>query len=664
MNSGSRLHPKALPQLSKPQGQRRQKAKRAELNVGPPAWHRILFALVLALFALATLFGATTSSIAMPQLTQDGRELTGSHFGTLQPIRSDEYNVFTPVQLSTLAGGGEPTLSPLGTDASLVLRYPNGPFQSLVFWDTGLLRLGPWLPDAQLFAAHWWLPSLIVLLCMPTWMVLMGGRRHLGWLAGVLVVLAPSNFWWSMQPTMLIAYTLAGCTAMLAASQRFRAGQRVVPVAQCVLAGVCIAGMPSNYIMWSLLLGGGILLASAVRILTRPDKAGLAALLLSGVLAAVLGLGVIAEGLSGLRSVTETIYPGQRRSSAAPVGTELLFGAPTTSALQGEAPTSSNASELSSAYTIALVVLPFAWLASASRLRRRVRLPEIVLGAWGLLWLLWCMSTIGTLGTRVPVLSSVTPERAAQAIGVVGVIALCLALSHVRQGNRQVAAVAGALAAVLTVQAGALLRQNALPTMDLKVLWGAALLTGLVVALLIASPRRWYPGGLAAACAVLVVLHASPLQFGLGDLRESTTAQSLSEAGDIARSNGTYWASDIGPFDTVMLANGVPSLSGFQRSGPRADQWERIDPEGNFERAWNRGGGYSAWHWEEGAATRVESDGYDLISTTIDPCTAASAFPELSTIASSKPLEASSCLAGAGSLRWNGQDVHIYTVRR
>lgn len=624
----------------------------------------MLLGVVAALYLAATAAGASTSSLAMTHLTQDGHDLAGSHLGQLQPIRSDEYNVFTPIQLSMLATGGEPTLSPFGTDASLVLRYPHGPVQSVVFWDTTLFRVGSWLPDAQLFAAHWWLPTLLVLVCMPTWMVLMGGRRHLGWVAGALVALAPSNFWWSMQPSMLLAYTLLGCTAMLAAARRFRSGQRIVPILQCLGGGLCIAGMPSNYLLWALLLGGGILLASAVRLIAQGHRSSLLALGITGVVAALLGMGVLAEGLQGLRSVTETVYPGQRRSTAAPVGSALLFGAPVADALRSEVPTSSNASELSSAYTIALLVLPFAWAASASRLLRRGRLAEVALGAWGLLWLAWGMVTIGNLGTLVPILGSVTPERAAQSIGVIGVIAVCLALSHVRHGSRRLAVAVGGVVALVTVGAGSTLRRDALPEMDLVLLWAAGLLTGVTAALLLAAPRRWYPSAIAALSAFLVVVHASPLQFGLGDLRDSPTARALAERGDAARADGTYWASDAGSFDTVMLANGVPSYSGLQRSGPTVEMWERIDPERTYEGAWNRGGGYSVWHWEEGATTRVETDGYDFISTTIDPCTAAAALPDLGTIASSHELTASPCLEASGSLVWNGQDVHLYTVRR
>lgn len=622
---------------------------------------------MLAAYLLAVAFGASTSSISMPHLTESAQELTAAHLGDLQPIRSDEYNVFTPVQMSMLATGGEPTLSPLSTDASIVLRYPHGPVQSVVYWDTLLLRLGPWLPDAQLFAAHWWLPTLLILLCMPTWTVLMGGRRELGWMAGALVALAPSNFWWSMQPSMVLAYTLLGCTLMLAAASRAARGQRLLPALQCLAAGLCIAGLPSNYLAWSILLGGGVLLASSVKLIADGRRTSLVVLGATGVIAALLGLGALVEGLEGLRSVTSTVYPGQRRSSAEPVGLGMLFGAPLLAALQGSEPIFSNKSELSTAFTVSLVLVPFAWAASGAGLRdliRRDRLAETVLALWGMATLLWCSVTIGSLGERIPVASSITPMRAAQVVGVIGVIALSLALSRVRIGRTGTAAAAGAVVALLTISAGSELRRDALPEMGLAMLWAAGLLVGAVAAGLIARPRSALAPIVAAAAALSVVVTASPLQLGLGDLGSSATARTLNAEGRTARANGTLWASDSGPFDVVMLSQGVPSITGLQRSGPNLSLWRRIDPDGRFENAWNRGGGYSAWHFEEGAPTRIETDGYDLIITTIDPCTLADAFPELGTIASTSELSRSTCLRPSDTLRWNGQDMHIYEVVR
>ena len=628
-----------------------------------PRWHWILLACVVGLYLLAVITGATTSSLAMPHLTTDPTQARTDHWGTLQSIRSDEYNIGTPIQLSMLTTGGAPTLSPLDVDSSLSHRYPIGPIQTIVFWDTLLFRLGPWLPQASLFAAHWWLPTLLVLLCMPTWFVLMGGSRQLGWLAGTLVVLSPDNFWWSLQPTMQTAYVLAGCTAMLAAARRFERGQRAIPIALCLAGGICIAGMPSNYLLWSMLLGGGILLASSVELISQARKASWTALVGTGLLALLLGLGVLFEGREGLRAITQTVYPGSRRSSAAPLNVGMLFGAPNLSALATQTPVASNASELSTSFNVTLLLIPLAWLATGFVPSIRRRLGEIALALWGWIWLIWGMATLGNIGQRIPIFSSVPPVRAAQSIGVVGIIALLLALSHMPSGRTRLAALAAAATTLLTLYSGSTLQQDFLPQMRLRWLFSAAAAAGICAFLLFWAPRRWFTQVLIAILAGLVAWNASPIQFGLADMRGNATADYLQQQGAVAREKGQLWASDSLPVDALMVANGVPTLSGFQRSGPNRTNWTAMDPAGQYEQAWNRGGGYSNFHWTPGEPTEITSNGFDVISTAIDPCDLGQAFPNLTHIVSVAPLS-EVCLRFARQVRWSGTNYNVYDIAR
>lgn len=629
-----------------------------------PRWHWVLVGIVITLYIAAALSGATTSSIGIDHLTVDPNAARTDHWGALQPIRSDEYNVGTPITLSMIADGGVPTLSPLGAEASLLHRYPVGPVQRLVFFDALPFLLGGIVPTASLFAAHWWLPTLLVLLCMPTWFVLMGGRRHLGWLAGPLVVLAPSNFWWSLQPTEQIAYTLAGCTAMLAAARRLGRGERAVPILQCLVGGVCIAGMPTNYLLWSLLLGGGVLLASTVRLLSRRDRRALLALVATGVLAAGLGGAILWEGRTGLTAVASTVYPGKRTSTAAAVDPGMLLGAPQLWALPGSEPQGTNASELSTALNLAILLIPVVWLARPGRLAVRDRLGEFALAGWAFLWLGWAMTTIGDLGRGIPIMSSVPPERSAQAIGVIGVIALCLALSHVRSGGTGQVLLTGAVAATATLWAGALLEAGALPEMNAAALWASGLLTGAWAALLVARPRSWIGPVVAVTASLATVITASPLQFGVADMRDSAAADRLASAAPDARARGELWASDSLPVNALMLANGVPTYTGLQRSGPDAEAWRALDPGGRFESSWNRGGGYVNLNWVEGAPTTISDDGYDSIYIQADPCTLAQTEPRISTVISTVPLASSTCLVQRGTLTFSGTTHRIYEVQR
>lgn len=620
---------------------------------------------VVLAYVLAVVFGMTTSSIGMGHLRQDPENPIGTQIGDSSFIRSDEYNAYSPIALSVMATGAAPTLSDMGARADLVHRFTSGGFfESVVFFDSGLLKLATFLPDASVFAAHWWLPTLLLLLFMPKWFEQVGGTRRMGWLAAGLIVLSPAVAWWSMMPVALIAYTLTGASLMLTSYHRLVSGRRIAGVLAGVSGGILIAGMPSFYTPWSILLGLPVVAASALWILSRAGTwwSRMRPVLLTGGTAIVFGAGLLFENREGLNALFSTVYPGSRRSSGEAQPFALLFGAPSLSPLQdGSVPIQANASELSTSFTVAFIWLAVL-LAGASLLpgiRRGIAAWTVM--AFGLVWLGWALVDLGELGEKLPLLNLVPSVRSAQVVGILGVISLALFLSMMGRQRWNTAIVAAAVCGGVTVYAGSQVRAEYLP--DLRFLTILAAGSGVALAVLLVTriPGRSWPVVLTLVLAALPVYHANPVVFGLGDLRESFTAETLFAAGEDARSEGTYWASNLGSFDTVALANGVPSLSGLQRSGPRVEMWERIDPGGEFEEAWNRGGGYIPFAWTPGEKTRITTDGFDLTFVHIDPCTLAAAVPELGHIASTSELE-ESCLQHSETLQWSGQPVYVYEV--
>ncbi len=51
-------------------------------------------------------------------------------------------------------------------------------------------------------------------------------------------------------------------------------------------------------------------------------------------------------------------------------------------------------------------------------------------------------------------------------------------------------------------------------------------------------------------------------------------------------------ASDDPFVSALLVANGAPSVTGWQISGPRQDAWRLLDPDGSDEELWNRGASY------------------------------------------------------------------------
>ncbi|WP_306903421.1 DUF7657 domain-containing protein [Arthrobacter pascens] len=621
--------------------------------------------ITLVVFAVLILLGITTSSVGIADLRQDPSNPLGWQFGISRPIRSDEIYAYSAIVISILATHGAPSLSPLAARADLIHRFPtDGFFEQFVFFDSTMLRASGIIPESMLFAAHWWLPSLILLLALPTWFHQLGRSRRYGWFAAILIVLSPSSAWWSLMPVALIAYTLGGCVLMIAAFQRFARGQRVLPVAMGVAGGILIAGLPTFYAPWSLMLGLPVLGASTLWILLQSGAWGprLKAILVTGGTAAVFGTGTLVENREGLQALLGTVYPGLRRVEADPQPFGRIFGAPALGQLQYSEPIGVNASELSSSFTVFFIWMLVLMLAAPWRLKFRENIAEWTFGAWSALWIVWISMDLGVSTRIIPLLNLVTPPRAAQVIGVLAVILVCLLLSRWSPPvSWRVPLLAGAACALPTGYAASLLKASDLPAISSGLIVLVSGTVGLMVAVITKYPQRSWPMIICAVFAALPVARANPMLAGLGDLRASETAKTVAAQAPAARAGGKLWAADNPGVNTLLLANGMPSLSGLQRSGPDAAAWQKLDPQSALSDKWNRGGGYIFFSWTPGQPTTIGSNDFDAVLVGIDPCTLKTAWPNLDKIVASIPLNAP-CLGLDSEVQWQGRPAYIYAV--
>jgi hypothetical protein len=620
---------------------------------------------VVVLYALLIFTGATTSSIGVGELRQDPGNPQGLQLGASSLIRSDEYNAFSPIAISIMATGTNPTTSDLAAPADVVHRFPSdGFFETFVYFDSTMLRAATFLPDEMVFAARWWLPAALLFLFLPKWFDQVGASRRMGWLAAFLIALSPAAAWWTMMPIQLIAYTIAGSSLVLSAYSNFTAGKRWLPVAQATAGGILLAGIPSFYIPWSLVLGLPVLAATALWLLTRPGSwlPKVKALGLAGGVALIFGVGTLLENRDGINALLDTVYPGSRRSTgeAQPFG--FLFGAPSLSELKDAVPVGSNQSEMSTAFTITFVWAVLVWLALKAVGSWRENVVPLVLALFGGVWLLWCTFNFGPLGAKVPLLNYVQPARAAQVCGIIGSLLVAVLLSRLpRSPGWRLPLIAAISAGLITAYAGSQLQLTYLPTASRTEMLLAAAGVATAVFFVTRFPKSVYPVGLAALLAFIPVLGSNPLIFGLGDLRESTTAKYFYDEGKTSRENGTLWATDRAAVDTLMLANGVPSLTGVQRSGPNAEKWSVLDPEQRFANDWNRGGGFIQFVWTPGMPKSFSNNGGDRTIVHIDPCDLKRAVPALTKITATQEIS-SPCLTFERELMWSGQSTRVYSV--
>ena len=160
------------------------------------------------------LAGITQSSIGISSLREDPADPSGTMIGDARSIRSDEWLSVTPVILGVMATGSTEDLNPLAAEQQFMAILPSGPVSSAVLFDGAALRLGPWLPDAMLVAARWWLPVLLLVLATPSYFFLITGSRRVGYLATALIAFAPATAWWSIAPVWILGFAMAGAAAL------------------------------------------------------------------------------------------------------------------------------------------------------------------------------------------------------------------------------------------------------------------------------------------------------------------------------------------------------------------------------------------------------------------------------------------------------------------
>ena len=163
-------------------------------------------------------------------------------------------------------------------------------------------------------------------------------------------------------------------------------------------------------------------------------------------------------------------------------------------------------------------------------------------------------------------------------------------------------------------------------------------------------------------CLVLLwtAAQVNPVILGLGDLRASDAAGAARQIGAAAREDGTFVASDDPFVSALLVANGAPSVTGWQISGPRQDEWRLLDPDGSDEELWNRGASYLRFTFDgaPGAEPVISNPNPDIVQVSVDPC----GLPEelrIGTLVSTTKLDAP-CLTQRREFVWGGKRQRVY----
>jgi hypothetical protein len=633
---------------------------------------RLEVAVPLTIWGAAAVSGATYSSIGVEGLRENSHAPLGAMWGTAQPIRSDEFLTQAAQELAVL-DRGHSIHSVMAQSSDITFQISSGQFfESVMFVENNLLRLGPWLPDSMLFAAVRLLPMLLVALTLPRLLRRFGATRPLSWLGFFLVAAAPAAAWWSFTPIRILSFVTVGGMLLIWAHDRWgspRRSQRLAAVVLAALGGMYFARLATYYVPWGLSLGVPIMLAVAAYLLWgERRKAGWAVLAIGALSGAVMLALVFAENRDAVEATLNTVYPGSRRSGGYFVGWLLLFGAPglpLTSWGQSAVAVGTNATEISSSYAFcgvwALVLLAVWRRKAIGAGGAGAALVALTLATVG--WAAWCMLSWGSWGPQIPGMSLVPAFRAAQTLGVGAALVLVLVLSRVGRQRWWVAVVAALACAFVTV-IGVSGAQGVIEDYTATAAWVSAL----VVAVVVVAVTRWpqAPLVIAAVCVLLVmaVIRINPVNFGLGDLRASSSAGAAREIAEQMRHEGGRVATDDMFVGSLFFSNGAPMVSGWQISGPNLKAWHLLDPQDSDIDAWNRGASYLVWTFTgaPGSRPKITAPTTDVILVKVDPC----AIPEglnVKVVVASGKLHAS-CLVKRKTIRWGDRNRYVYDVQR
>ncbi|MBS2937257.1 hypothetical protein KDN32_05840 [Nocardioides sp. J2M5] len=645
-------------------------ARSAERAPATPGWRlrgtwadRLEVLLPLLAYAVITLGGLTTSSLGL--LSVAGDASGADQWGDPLPIRSDEWLTQAPIDLSVLATGSS-TAPALSQDPDLIYQISSGQVvESVLFHEGNLLRLGEWLPDAMLFAAFRAWPWLLLVLSLPPLLRRLGANRPLSWLGVVLVFLAPASLWWSFMPVRIMAFAAAGSYLLFLARDRMVAGRRVTAVLQAGLAGIMLARLVTYYVPWSLTLGVPLVVATGVylvadRTTRRPAllTIGAGALVSIAVLA-----GTLLENAASLSAELNTVYPGLRRVTGATQTPAQLFGGPGLFEMESsDGPTILNQSEISSAFLVcglwAVVIWRRAWTGATTAQRGAIVTLAVATG----LWSSWAMVPWGAVGEHLPLLSSVLPVRAAQTVGYPAALLLVLLASRLEGSTARLATGAAAVTAAVTAF-GVGDVQRLIPTVPTWQVWLSVLATtGVAYAVTRWPTRAWPVAGTLVVC-LLAGADTNPVVHGVGQLRTSPAADAARSLADRAETDGTLVATNSMAANALLIANGAPTLTGNQVTGPIVSEWEKVDPDHEYEEVWNRGASYLYVAFDgERDAPWVEAAAPDVIVIHAHPCWLAESDLDVGYVVSTLEIPGP-CVRPMRTFTWNGGSQYVYALR-
>lgn len=579
--------------------------------------------LIGALVVLAAvLLGVSGSSIATWSELIGGERLKGTILGIPRSIRSDEWLVSTPFAFSQDYSGYASVndiIRGYDTDVTMVYAQPCWSFATLFrpfLW--GYLVLG-----SERGLSFFWSARLVVLLLVSIemGMFLTRGRRYASLAYAFAVAFSPLAQWW-FAVNGIAELFIFGQGLVLSLHHWVRTKDKRVRLALTVLMSWLATGfLLVNYPAWQvplfwIFLSVGV--GDVWDFCRKATTAGVALPLSSYVRCGVLLVALTAifsaicfvPVLSIIQTVSETVYPGQRRDNGGAgldyvlVGTTGMFNA----LRAGEAPL--NACESAGFLPLSpLGVISCGVIQVLSfRRTRRWSPPLLLLSLVEVLLLIYCVFGLPEIVSSVLLLSHSMPIRVAQILGYADIVVVFLTFAeggssiagldrvanHGRGGSRgnfpfseevrgRVFFVAMSVVAAIAVGCYA--------HYYLGLRWLYTCLLVVFTGCFLSAWRLFLRHGndLPLLLIMLVYLVAgmcvNPVQQGTAALTESeafTAVRELSEEDPDA-----LWAADVASLGQLCVSAGARCVNSTN-TYPVLERWKSVDTTLEFEDIYNR----------------------------------------------------------------------------
>jgi hypothetical protein len=624
-------------------------------------------AFTITLLMVFSLTGVTASSLGLGSLRANPSiEDSNLLYGDPRYIRADEYARNTPWSMGIMADPAISFSSPLSADHTLISQTENkGPISQLVLFHSTILKLGPVLPDQQLFAFSYWLPLAIGMLGLFAWLILTGVRARIALVGITAILFAPSTTWWSFSPAVVVGWVAACAVLLEIAFNMLRQKRRVQALLAIAATSVLMVRLPFMYLPWTLplALALGISTVSRCWLKSKRDLLVTFTAVMTGAL--FLLVVFIWENYAGWLALSETIYPGSRLVSGTSIDAARLLSAPIQWVLQNDPalPPYTNQSEVSSGYLM-LVIVAFAFVIRLrSPLTSRLVTQHKSLVFIFTLLMSWVTITwpVG-LATSIPILNRLPPDRALVVVFILSVIIFVIAANEFvdfESESKQLAAFLFPLIFLTTAWAGS--QFKSLYVNDLRTLhiWLSAAAFAITISILVGRKFDRTSVLIASIYFLILGIGVNPLYQGLGDLRSSKPA-SIVKTIKLEIAPTDLVASDDFRVDALFMANAVPSLSGQQWVGP-TKLWSEFAP--GQEAAWNRGASYIVFEWSTGQfEPLVSNPSLDVIRISIDPCSEKVLALGMKFISSSKEMQLSCSEGKATKMYFGGNQYFIYRL--